>query len=273
MYQTILKALLFRRPLRARLFQEIVRRYKLLPYPARIDYSAVERPHYGYCLLHAARLARKLGYDRISAIEFGVAGGHGLLNLEMHAGEVERTTGVGVDIYGFDTGGGLPQPKDYRDLPYHWAEGFYAMDAERLQSRLRRARLVLGDVASTLPSFVANHDPAPIGAVIMDLDFYSSSKDALLLFDLHRLKILPRAFMYFDDIVGTEIELYCDYTGERLAIHEFNAAHSDQKICPAVHLTAQPVTERWHHQIFIYHDFRHADYNRFVSLDNQQKAL
>ena len=28
---------------------------------------------------------------------------------------------------------------------------------------------------------------------------------------------------YFDDIIGTETELYNDYTGERLSINEFNS--------------------------------------------------
>ena len=36
--------------------------------------------------------------------EFGVAGGAGLVNLERIAELVEQKTGVGIDIYGFDTG-------------------------------------------------------------------------------------------------------------------------------------------------------------------------
>ena len=42
-----------------------------------LDTQALERPNYAYCMLHAARLAQKLGLDRISALEFGVAGGNG----------------------------------------------------------------------------------------------------------------------------------------------------------------------------------------------------
>src|SRR5262245_39718650 len=40
------------------------------------------RPYYGHCMLQAARLARQLGYPTLSAIEFGVAGGNGLLHME-----------------------------------------------------------------------------------------------------------------------------------------------------------------------------------------------
>ena len=40
------------------------------------------RPHYTWGLLHSAYLARSLGLPRISTIEFGVAGGNGLIALE-----------------------------------------------------------------------------------------------------------------------------------------------------------------------------------------------
>ena len=68
------------------------------------------RPHYTWGVLHAAHLAKVLGIKRISVIEFGVAGGNGLVSLENIAQEVERLLGVGIDVYGFDTGVGLPKP-------------------------------------------------------------------------------------------------------------------------------------------------------------------
>ena len=34
---------------------------------------------------------------------------------------------------------------------------------------------------------------------------------------------LPRMYCYFDDTIGTETELFNDFTGERLAINEFNS--------------------------------------------------
>ena len=95
-------------------------------------------------------LAKKLGLDRISVLEFGVAGGRGLLNLEYHAREIARELEIEIDIYGFDTGRGLPRPLDYRDLPYHWKEGFFAMNVEELQTRLTKAKLVLGEIEKTV---------------------------------------------------------------------------------------------------------------------------
>src|SRR5262245_40489126 len=128
MQDLIAKLMMYKEPFRARICKEIVRRLKLFPYETRIKYSAINRPQYGYCVLQGAKLAHRLGHREISVIEFGVAGGNGLLNLEMHAAEISKLVGVDVRIFGFDTGGGLPPPADYRDLPYQWEQGFFAMD-------------------------------------------------------------------------------------------------------------------------------------------------
>jgi hypothetical protein len=241
-------------------------------YEWRLEKGAVERPAYGYCVNQAARLARRLGIPRISVIAFGVAGGSGLLALERHAERISKSLDVKIDIYGFDTGRGLPPVTDYRDLPYHWKAGFFEMDQEALRSRLKQATLILGDVDQTLGSFVKDHDPAPIGAVMHDMDLYSSTWTGLKLFDIGESYRLPRICTYFDDIVGDEWALYNDYTGERLAIAEFNEAHEMQKICQALNLSLR-ASRQWHHQIYVLHDFAHSRYNEFVSRPNQQLPL
>jgi hypothetical protein len=242
-------------------------------YAERLKHGNVDRPHYGYCLYHGARLAKKLGYDRISVLEFGVAGGRGLLSLEYHAREIARELAINIDIYGFDTGKGLPRPVDYRDLPYHWKEGSFAMDGEKLQAKLTSAKLVLGDIAATSHDFFTQYEPAPIAAVLHDFDLYSATATALKMFDAPEKYFLPRVFCYFDDIVGSETELYNDFTGERLAINEFNRTHETRKLSPAYHLLAHRIREMWHQQIFIYHDFEHSRYNDFISDGRQQLPL
>jgi hypothetical protein len=241
--------------------------------PMKIAYDVIERPNYAYCLYHAARLARRLGHPRMSALEFGVAGGNGLLAMERLAEIVEKEVGVGIDLYGLDTGMGMPPPEGYRDLPYHWKEGFFRMDRAALEARLRRAKLVYGDIRETVHDFVEKHKPAPIGAIMHDMDYYSSTAAAFGLFDSNPTAFLPRAFCYFDDIIGSEVELYSDYTGQRLAIEEFNGTHPMKKIALNYHLTTQERVKTWHHQIFIYHDFEHPDYCRFISEENQQLKL
>jgi hypothetical protein len=251
----------------------IIRKLSIGSYEFRLNKGAVKRPHYGYCVLNAAKLAAKIGYEEISVIEFGVAGGNGLVNLEYHAEQVEKLTGVKINIYGFDTGEGLPVPVDFRDLPYHWQAGFFKMNKEVLLKRLKRAKVVFGDISNTVETFLQEYNPAPIGAVFFDMDFYSSTINAFKIFDGSDEYFLPRIFNYFDDIIGSELELYNDYTGERLAIREFNSLHDSKKLSPAYHLIQRSKVVRWQYQIYIYHNFKHEKYNHFISGENQQLPM
>jgi hypothetical protein len=238
------------------LVKKLIQILRIGSYEERVLVGAVDRPHYGYCVYQAASLAKRLGYQRISVLEFGVARGAGLV----------------IYIYGFDTSVGLPEPLDYRDLPYHWKKGFFSMDLPRLRARLKKAELVLGDIRDTSKDFFEKYNPAPIAAIAYDLDFYSSTVFALNMLDAGEKYYLPRVFCYFDDIIGTELELYNDYTGERLAINEFNRAHDDAKICIPYHLMARKPVEYWYHAIRICHFFKHSRYNDFASVEDQQVA-
>lgn len=242
-------------------------------YSFRLSFGAVVRPNYAYLVNQAARLAAQLGHPRVSILEFGVAGGAGLLALEYHAQEVEKLYPVKIEIYGFDTGEGLPEPIDYRDMLYHYKPGFYKMDVQKLKARLSRAKLVLGNVANTLNEFFAEYDPAPVGAVSHDLDFYSSTVAALGLFDAGNTHFLPRVFCYFDDTIGGETELFGDFTGQRLAIHDFNGSHTKMKLSPIYYLRTSPAARQWHHQMWSLHLFEHPEYNTFVSEEDPQLQI
>jgi hypothetical protein len=67
----------------------------------------------------AADLAHRLKVPAISVIEFGVAGGQGLFELEKLAQLMGAHFAVPISVIGFDTGTGMPDPVDYRDLPYY----------------------------------------------------------------------------------------------------------------------------------------------------------
>lgn len=249
---------------------KVIKKYKMGSYEERLRIGAVDRPHYGYCVYSAAALAKKLGYRRISVLEFGVAGGNGLVNLEYHTQEISELLAIDIDIYGFDTGEGLPELLGYRDLPYHWKRGFYKMDVPKLRSRIKKAKLVLGDIKDTSKDFFEKYNPAPIGAIAYDLDLYSSTVAALNMLWVGEKYYLPLVFCYFDDTIGSEIELYNDYTGERLTIHEFNHARKDIKFGLPYYLLAEKVVEAWYHRIWICHFFKHSRYNDFVSEEDQQ---
>lgn len=249
--------------------------FDVLSYEQKLLYNTVDRPYYGYGLLRAAELALHLGHRRISAIEFGVAGGNGLLSLEGHAKRIKATLDVDVDIYGFDSGQGMPAPVDYRDLPYLWQEGFYAMDQEKLNEKLKTSRLFLGPVEQTIDHFLAQASIAPVGFIAFDLDYYSSTTSAFQIFRARHDLLLPRVVCYFDDIVGDIEHAYNEFTGELRAIHDFNAAHEDAKLAPVRGLRywGNRTPELWYEQMFVAHLFRHSDYQQPISASQQLPLL
>ncbi len=183
---------------------------------------------YAWGVVQAASLAKVLGIDHVSVIEFGVAEGHSLLCLERIGERVRSLTGVKVSVFGFDTGTGLPKPMDYRDMPNLWSEGSFPMDAAKLTKQLTHATLVLGPVGETVPKFI-NQDGPPIAFAAFDVDLYSSTRDALRIFEADHRRLLPRVHCVFDDILGYT---FGDHVGERLAIADFNATHASAKISP-----------------------------------------
>src|SRR6516164_3326984 len=184
------------------------------------------KPMYAWGVLQAAALAKVLKLPSISVIEFGVAGGAGLLSLEAAALRVRDITGVAVRTYGFDTGQGLPKPIDYRDQPNMWFEGQLTMNRNQLEGALREACLDTDPLCETVPRFVSQVH-APIGFISFDLDLYSSTRQAFDVFLGKPESLLPRVACYFDDIYG---HTYNDFCGERLAIKEFNERNEERKI-------------------------------------------
>ncbi len=83
------------------------------------------RPAYLLGIWQAAEQAKKQRVQEISVIEFGVAGGDGLAVMQDEAAAVERESGIGIRVYGFDIGrDGLPAfIGDHRDHPEVWRVG------------------------------------------------------------------------------------------------------------------------------------------------------
>ncbi len=251
-------------PLRFLALRLLDQAFDFLNYKDKIRYGSVDRPHYGYGVHQGALLARRLGLARTSAIEFGVAGGDGLLSLERHAARACKDTGVEVATYGFDTGMGLPPPQDYRDVPYLFERGYFRMDVEELKGRLTASTLILGDVGETVEGFCERESPAPISFIALDLDLYTSTAAALRILQADRRFLLPRVILYVDDMVGGADYAYNEHTGALLALAEFNAAHRNMKIAPVpgLRFIGKHVPQLWHEQIFVAHLFDHPDYGR-----------
>jgi hypothetical protein len=143
---------------------------------------------------------RRSGYPRISVVEFGIAGGSGLLSLERVVEPVEHAVEIGIDIYGFDAGKGLPKPKRFSGCAVHVGR----RDSRWMSpncARLKRAQLRLGLVEQNVPEFVRTSF-APVAFISFDLDLYTGTKQTFRLLEAAAAKLLPRVFCYFDDIMG-----------------------------------------------------------------------
>lgn len=213
-------------------------------------YESKELPYYSYAegVYEAAKAAKQMNYDSISVIEFGVAGGNGLKMLESHAKEISRIMDINIEVYGFDSGNGLPcYEEDYRNLPNIWPSGSYKIDLNKLQSKLTCSKLIIGDIEHELKTFIKNNNPSPIGFVSVDVDFYSPTVHILdFLSNVDDKYCLPRINIYFDDILNSY-----EFQGEALAIKEFNTNNKDYKISP----------ENAIEKLKIFHNFKHKLYN------------
>jgi hypothetical protein len=268
MFLKIIEKICDNRSLLAYLIKRILRNLFFLKTKTLVSLNAATRPHYAYCVYNAAILAKKLGYKSFSILEFGVAGGNGIYFLEKFCEKVRLELNIEIQIYGFDLKEGLSNPKDYKDLPYWFQSGFYSMNESKLKKLLKHTKLILGDVRDTIKKFFDDYNPAPIGVILNDLDYYSSTKDSFNIFNGPDSRYLPRVFCYFDDIIGTENEMYNIYTGELLAIKEFNKKNEFKKITLNQNLVAKS-NESWRYQIYYYHNFLHPNYNTFIGEDEQ----
>lgn len=223
--------------------------------------EAGARPNYLWSVLHAADVAARTGVPAISVVELGVAGGNGLLALERAAAEAADALGVAIEVYGFDTGAGLPATDDVRDAPFLMDPGDFPMDPEQLRGRLSGAELILGPVAETVPAFLAA-SKAPLAFASYDLDYYTSTRDALGLLRGDSAGCLPRVLCYFDDTHGYP---WGEHNGARLAIREFNEEPHGRRL-DQIHglkflLPGAQREQRWAEAMYVANLFDHPRYN------------
>ena len=91
---------------------------------------------------------------------------------------------------------------------------------------------------------------------------YSSTKDAFQVFEADDGLLLPRTPRSFRCTIGKD---YCEYTGELLAVSEFNASHTTRKIQPIRTLSLffpYPFNCMWWvEMMYTFHSFNHHLYN------------
>jgi len=191
-------------------------------------FDSLPYPSYAAGLQIASRYAVLSGAKAFTAIEFGVAGGNGLLALSRYAKEVSRQTGLNIHVVGFDSGSGLPPTDDIRDAPWWWTQGDYPCDKDRLREQLpKESELIVGNIKDTFPQWLRQSEAPPVGFVSVDVDQYTGASaicNALGKADVSR--ILPFISCYFDDIFHFAVPRWA---GEFQAIQEFNESQSTRQ--------------------------------------------
>jgi hypothetical protein len=231
----------------------------------RLSLDALPYPPYAYGMLNAAIQAKEMGLTRISAIEFGVASGNGMLAMEDLAKEIENEIGITFELFGFDTSLGLPSSSDYRDQLYFWPKGGFPMDLVALRAKLSRSELIIGDVAETTTTFFSNYNPPPIGFIAFDLDYYSSTKSAFNIFNNNYDFFMPRVECYMDDVGSYEVLSANSGTGVLKAIHDFNN-ESDTKIYKKEQVSHfRRLPSSWNEFMYVHHIFNHQKYSTDVA--------
>ena len=236
----------------------------------RVEYDCIPRQPYAYGILLAANHAKAHGLNRVTLVEFGVATGAGLLNICWIAAQVTRETGVDFDIVGFDSGEGMPPPIDYRDHPEKYFTGDFPMVSRQalIAALPPNARILFGPIGATLETAKASLQ-SPIGFVSVDVDYYSSTKACLGIFNWDPSCYLPSVPVYFDDVQDPDDNEYC---GELLAIKEFNSETGHRKITPVNFLSRLRVFKHavWHEQMYYAHILDHE--HRSVMFNRKRRG-
>ena len=224
------------------------------------------RPHYETILLETCLEAKKLRYEEITVLELGVAGGNGIISLEKYKKKIEALYDIKINIYGFDSGEGIPPSNSKFDLPFHWKQGDFTTDKNLLEKNTK-SKIIYGDIRDSIDEFV-KYKPKNIIAIFFDMDLYTSTKNFLNQIDKIQEYLAPRVYCYFDDIFNPNHWINKD-VGEQLAIEEFNIENKNLKIGLApdsVNDFKFPLAKG---QLFMLNHFDHPDYRKYIGFEGE----
>lgn len=204
-------------------FQDIARRI-------RSGALTLGRGQYSLTLTHGVMQAIHCGYHKIYAVELGVAWGHGLLELCQAAEFFRQETGLDIRVYGIDNATGLPNVEGFRDHPEIWQRGQFNMgDPNQLRARLPSfAKLLIGDVGDVIEELFQDSEGYRLAFASIDVDYYSSTKRLMPIFQADADRYLPATPLYVDDV--QVLITYNEWCGEAAAISEFNQENDLRKI-------------------------------------------
>ena len=178
-------------------------------------------------------------------------------------------------VVGFDSGTGLPPPRDYRDQPQLFGEGDYPMvDRDALLRALPiNATVVFGPIQDNVVEFVRTVSrDSPIGFVSMDVDYYWSTKECLQVFLGRPEQYLPLTIVYLDDISQESAN---PWVCELLAVREFNEENAMRKLHPFTFLRSRRIFKQtsWIDHIYAFHVLDHRWRSEIKSESYKQVVL
>ena len=166
----------------------IYKKYKKKPnykdYLNLLKKGIVPRAYYGLSLLMAARQAKDLGFKKIKVFELGCDNLDGLVDIENYVNDIKNFLDIDFEIFGFTLKGGLPKYKENKfDRLYRFRAGQYKLRNNYNLNKLKYSKIIYGDIKNTIPKFIKKYKKSftnsPIGLVIFDLDYYSSTRFGL----------------------------------------------------------------------------------------------
>ena len=226
----------------------------------KIAYDLIPRQPYAFGIDDAFKIAQQEGIENLILVEAGVASGAGFQNMIYIANKLSKEYKINFSVVGFDTGGGMPEPLDYRDHPEKYFTGdFIPINMDKLLKSLpSNAKIYLGDLAETVPQFLQSLKPDEIiGFISVDVDYYSSTKKLFPLFEASSRNLMSRVPVYLDDVNNPDHSEDC---GELLAIKEFNELTScNRKIRKMTQLRDWRIFKSalWLEQMYYLHVYDH----------------
>ena len=225
------------------------------------------RPHYETILLETCLEAIKLGYKEVTVLELGVAGGNGIISLEKYKKKIETLYNLKINVYGFDSGKGIPFSNSEFDLPFHWKQGDFKTNQKKLE-QITTSKIIYGDIKDSVDEFI-KCEPKNIIAIFFDMDLYTSTKNFLNQIDKLQGYLCPRVYCYFDDIFNPNHWIN-KHVGEQLAIEEFNSEKKNLKIGLApdsINDFKFPLAKG---QLFMLNHFNHKDFKKYIGFENEE---
>ena len=222
------------------------------------------KPHYESILYEGCLEAKKLGINQVSVIELGVAGGAGIISLEKYKKKIERVLDINIDVYGFDTGSGLPKIEVDEDLPFFWRKGLYKIDKVALDKKIN-SKIFYGDVKNTVDDFI-KINKNNICCIFFDLDLYTSTINFLNQIPKIKDHLLPRVLCYFDDVYVFENYIN-QFNGVFKAIDEFNTNFSEFKLGYSVDHFKNFKFPLAKTSIYTLHCFKNHLYKKYIGTD------